>query len=178
MKERFDRRAYLSQRGVDLVGGSARRGIIKGWSGGSKNSTTQEFLEAIAPAIVIISSGEDNPYGHPSPELLERLEASGARVLRTDRDGAVHIVTDGERLEISFFLACAELPTGDYFKTRGSAKSGPEQSAITKSRQLLAIHDFSYIEWARTPRCRCLRVWRETTLGKRGELPRRNDQNL
>lgn len=54
---------------------------------------------------------EDNPYGHPSPELLERLEASGARVLRTDRDGAVYIVTDGDRLEISCFVACAESPT-------------------------------------------------------------------
>ena len=78
---------------------------------GSKNSTTQEFLDAVAPTIAITSSGEDNPYGHPSPELLERLEASGARVLRTDRDGAVHIVTDGERLEISCFVACAELST-------------------------------------------------------------------
>jgi hypothetical protein len=54
---------------------------------------------------------EDNPYGNPSPELLERLEASGASVLRTDRDGAVHIVMDGDRLEISCFLACAEAPT-------------------------------------------------------------------
>jgi hypothetical protein len=54
---------------------------------------------------------EDNPYGNPRPELLERLEASGASVLRTDRDGAVHIVTDGDRLEISCFLACAEAPT-------------------------------------------------------------------
>jgi hypothetical protein len=61
--------------------------------------------------IAIISSGEDNPYGHPSPELLERLEASGARVLRTDRAGAVHIVTDGDQLDISCFEACAELAT-------------------------------------------------------------------
>jgi beta-lactamase superfamily II metal-dependent hydrolase len=84
--------------------------LLKVGHHGGKNSTTQEFLEALAPAIAIISSGEDHPYGHPSPELLERLEASGAWVLRTDRDGAVHIVTDGERLEISCFLACPELP--------------------------------------------------------------------
>jgi len=43
---------------------------------GSKNSTTQEFLDAVTPSIAIISDGEDNPYGQPSPELLERLEAS------------------------------------------------------------------------------------------------------
>jgi len=85
--------------------------VLKVGHHGSKNSTTQEFLDTVAPTIAIISSGEDNPYGHPSPELLERLEASGARVLRTDRDGAVHIVTDGDRLEISCFLACAGLAT-------------------------------------------------------------------
>jgi hypothetical protein len=104
----FDRRAYLSQEGVDLVG-ALRAPELKVGHHGSKNSTTQEFLDAVAPTIAIISPGEDNPYGHPSPELLERLEPSGARVLRTDRDGAVHIVTDGERLEISCFVACAEL---------------------------------------------------------------------
>jgi hypothetical protein len=85
--------------------------VLKVGHHGSKNSTTQEFLDTVAPAIAIISAGEDNPYGHPSPELLERLEASGERVLRTDRDGAVHIVTDGDRLEISCFVACPEAPT-------------------------------------------------------------------
>jgi competence protein ComEC len=85
--------------------------VLKVGHHGSKNSSTQEFLDAVAPAIAIISAGEDNPCGHPSPELLERLEVSGARVLRTDRDGAVHIVTDGDRLQISWFVACAELPT-------------------------------------------------------------------
>jgi len=85
--------------------------VLKVGHHGSKNSTTQEFLDTVAPTVAIISSGEDNPYGHPSPELLERLEASGARVLRTDRDGAVYIVTDRDRLEISCFVACAESPT-------------------------------------------------------------------
>jgi competence protein ComEC len=63
--------------------------VLKVGHHGSKTSTTQEFLDTVTPAIAIISAGEDDPYGHPSPELLERLEASGARVLRTDRDGAV-----------------------------------------------------------------------------------------
>jgi competence protein ComEC len=86
-----------------------RADVLKVGHHGSKNSTTQEFLDAVAPTIAIISAGDDNPYGHPSPELLERLEASGERVLRTDRDGTMHIVTDGDRLEISCFMACAEL---------------------------------------------------------------------
>ena len=80
--------------------------ILKVGHHGSKNSTTPEFLAAVHPQIGIISVGETNPYGHPSPELLERLEGAGVRILRTDRDGAVHVLTDGQRLEISCFAGC------------------------------------------------------------------------
>jgi beta-lactamase superfamily II metal-dependent hydrolase len=60
----------------------------------------------------MISAGEDNPYGNPNPELLERLTAAGIRVRRTDRDGAVHVLTDGKKLEISCFVACLEKTLG------------------------------------------------------------------
>ena len=80
--------------------------VLKIGHHGSKNSTTPEFLAAVQPLVGIISAGEDNPYGHPSPELLERLANAGVRVLRTDRDGAVHVLTDGGRLEITCFVAC------------------------------------------------------------------------
>ena len=44
----------------------------------------------------------DNRFGHPSPQMLERLEESVGRehVLRTDEDGAIEVVTDGERVWI------------------------------------------------------------------------------
>jgi beta-lactamase superfamily II metal-dependent hydrolase len=73
-----------------------------------KNSTTQPFLDAVRPQIGIISVGGTNPYGHPSPELLERLEAARVRILRTDRDGAVHVLTDGRQLEIHCFVPCLD----------------------------------------------------------------------
>jgi competence protein ComEC len=57
-----------------------------------------EFLAAVGAQVGIISAGEQNPYGHPSAVLLERLQESGIRVLRTDRDGAVRVLTDGKRL--------------------------------------------------------------------------------
>ena len=85
-----------------------RADVLKVGHHGSKNSTKQEFLEAVRPRVAIISAGEDNPYGHPSPDLLERLQTAGVRVLRADRDGAVHILTDGDELEISCFVACGE----------------------------------------------------------------------
>src|ERR1700730_4364018 len=65
----------------------------------------------------------------------------------------------------------------DYFKTRGSAKSEPEQSVIVKNRRQLAIRDFSYIEWARMLRCHSLKVWREKASEKREARSWRNDQN-
>jgi len=80
--------------------------VLKVGHHGSKNSTIPEFLAAVQPRFAIISAGEFNPYGHPHAELLERLGKTGAVILRTDRDGAVHVLTDGERLEITCFVAC------------------------------------------------------------------------
>ena len=104
--------------------GDLHADVLKVGHHGSKNSTTPEFLEAVHPQVAVISAGEDNPYGHPSPELLEQLQSAGARVLRTDRDGAVHILTDGDKLEISCFVACDDLTT---VTVSGSAQA-PDQN--------------------------------------------------
>ena len=56
---------------------------------GSKNSTGIELLEATRPEVAIISVGEDNPYGHPSQETLDRLEEFGCTVYRTDLHGTI-----------------------------------------------------------------------------------------
>jgi competence protein ComEC len=96
-----------------------RADVLKVGHHGSKNSTTLRFLAAVHPRVAVISAGEDNPYGHPSPELLERLSAAEIRILRTDRDGAVHVLTDGKQLEISCFVACPE-------KTVGVASAQPQ----------------------------------------------------
>ena len=62
---------------------------------GGKTSGTPAFLDAVHPAIAAISAGEANPYGHPSPDTLERIRAEGTRLFRTDQDGAISVVTDG-----------------------------------------------------------------------------------
>jgi len=68
---------------------------------GSRYSSTAAFLDAVAPAVAIISVGARNSFGHPTPEVLGRLEAAGARIYRTDRDGAVTLETDGISLSIA-----------------------------------------------------------------------------
>ena len=70
---------------------------------GSKTSTTDPFLSAAHPAFAAISVGRDNIFGHPSPEVTERLEAAGVRVYRTDRDGAITASTDGHAEREHFF---------------------------------------------------------------------------
>ncbi|MBZ5702149.1 MAG: DNA internalization-related competence protein ComEC/Rec2 [Acidobacteriia bacterium] len=84
-----------------------RADVLKVGHHGSKNSTMEEFLARVRPRIAVVSAGAENPYGHPSPEALERLEQAGVRVLRTDRSGAIHILTDGESVEIYCYTQCA-----------------------------------------------------------------------
>jgi competence protein ComEC len=68
---------------------------------GSRFSSTDEFLAATRAAVAVISVGARNPFRHPTPEALARLEAAGARIYRTDRDGAVVLETDGVTLWIT-----------------------------------------------------------------------------
>lgn len=58
---------------------------------GSKNSTSEEFLRVVGPKVSIISCGENNSYGHPHEETLERLEKVGSEVIVTSQNGAVII---------------------------------------------------------------------------------------
>ncbi|MBO4913435.1 MAG: DNA internalization-related competence protein ComEC/Rec2 [Butyrivibrio sp.] len=71
---------------------------------GSKYTTDEEFLSMIRPKIALISCGEDNRYGHPHEEVLERLENVGAKIYRTDESGAVTIKIEDDRLETETFL--------------------------------------------------------------------------
>ena len=72
--------------------------VLKVAHHGSGTATTAAFLDRVHPGIAIISAGWGNPYGHPNPGTVARLQASGAEVFRTDLDGSVAITTDGHGL--------------------------------------------------------------------------------
>ena len=65
--------------------------VLKVGHHGSDTSSSDPFLRVISPSISVISLGEGNTYGHPSPFVVSRLSAVGSRVLRTDRDGTIRI---------------------------------------------------------------------------------------
>ena len=67
--------------------------------------TTSDLIPAVKPQIAIISCAENNRYGHPHKEVLERLREAGAEVLRTDESGAIIIKVSGEKVKISEMLA-------------------------------------------------------------------------
>jgi beta-lactamase superfamily II metal-dependent hydrolase len=69
--------------------------VLKVGHHGSPFSTGTPFLEAVRPALAVISAGSRNPFRHPAPATLDRLEAAGARIFRTDRVGAVILESDG-----------------------------------------------------------------------------------
>ena len=75
--------------------------VLKVGHHGSATSTTLEFLDRVRPMAAVISAGADNPFGHPAPEVVGRLEAYvGENVFCTAWHGTVELVTDGEKLSL------------------------------------------------------------------------------
>ena len=73
--------------------------ILKVAHHGSKYATSREFLKEVSPKVSVIGVGKNN-YGHPTNELLSRLGAAASKIFRTDKNGAVKILFDGEKLRI------------------------------------------------------------------------------
>ncbi|MPN39029.1 ComE operon protein 3 [bioreactor metagenome] len=67
---------------------------------GSRDGTFEKFLDAVSPAIAVISVGKGNDYGHPHQELLDRLRERGITVYRTDESGTISLLLDGTRVTV------------------------------------------------------------------------------
>ena len=74
--------------------------VLKVAHHGSRGSSSNGFVGAYRPWAAVVSAGRNNPFGHPAPEVLARLDAVRATTVRTDRDGAVMIETDGRAISM------------------------------------------------------------------------------
>ncbi len=86
-----------------LVGGGALEPawVLKASHHGSRRGTSDALLAATGPGLAIISVGS-NRYGHPSPDVLDRLRQRGVETLRTDQLGTIEIETDGSRYSVRY----------------------------------------------------------------------------
>jgi competence protein ComEC len=94
----------------DIPGGKEKEIIKEGFNlqseilkiahHGSRSSSSEDFIKEVMPKAAIISVGE-NKYGHPTEEVLERLEKYDIKIFRTDERGDIKIISDGQNININ-----------------------------------------------------------------------------
>ena len=72
--------------------------VLKSPHHGSNTGSSVAFLEAVNPQLIVISVGADNHFGHPAPKILARYADMNIPVLRTDKQGSIELVTDGNTI--------------------------------------------------------------------------------
>lgn len=105
-------------------GANIKAKVLKVGHHGSKYASSEEFLRAGGFEAAIISDGEDNRYGHPSQEALDRLKAAGIKIYRTDLQGEITITTRGRGYQIQ----TARAATGNLWAGRSPQKSESPQA--------------------------------------------------
>lgn len=85
-----------SERAMLSAGYNLHADVFSAGHHGSSTSNTPEFVQAVSPRFAVVSCGRDNSYGHPHKKTLETFEACGVEVHRTDEEGDVVFLSDGE----------------------------------------------------------------------------------
>lgn len=106
--------------------------ILKVGHHASRSGSGEKFISAVSPEISVIEVGAGNDYGHPHPEILERLQKV-SRIYRTDLDGSIVVTTDG-----SAYTVTAQKTGREEVIEIGPAESGADGSSasmITKESE-------------------------------------------
>jgi competence protein ComEC len=112
------------------AGQVVRSDVLKVPHHGSRTSSSQELVEAVAPSLAVMSLGWRNQFNFPAPEVVARYQARGTRVLRTDRDGAITVTIDragtiAVRCERSCPVSSSEPSKGSEPPAMSSGGQGP-----------------------------------------------------
>jgi len=91
---------FKAEKDIVASGENVLSDVLKVAHHGSKYSTSDLFLENVKPEFAVISVGAKNTYGHPTPEVLQRLDKFGIKMFRTDKDGDVDFVSDGSSIKL------------------------------------------------------------------------------
>jgi competence protein ComEC len=83
---------------VNDYGSFLKSDVLKVSHHGSKTGSSMDFISLVKPKISLISDGIKNKFGHPSEEVLQRLNEAGSFTARTDKSGAVLLRSDGDNI--------------------------------------------------------------------------------
>jgi competence protein ComEC len=87
---------------IDMInnGGNLNADVLKLAHHGSKTSSSEEFVNRTVPSYGIISSGENNAYGHPDKEVVERYKKKNTKLYNTAYEGAIIVRCNGKNITI------------------------------------------------------------------------------
>ena len=75
--------------------------VLKVGHHGSNTSSSEKFLNEVSPKYAVIMAGEGNSYGLPKDEILKRIESLGTTIYRTDKNGTIEMISDGNEIKIT-----------------------------------------------------------------------------
>ncbi len=93
-----DAPSWVEDRLVSQYGEALKSDVLKAGHHGSRTSTSEQWLNAVQPQIVVVSAGKDNSYGHPHAEVLKRITTTGAQTFSTISEGTITYESDGVQL--------------------------------------------------------------------------------
>lgn len=75
--------------------------VLKVGHHGSNTSSSEKFLNEVSPKYAVIMAGEGNSYGLPKDEVVKRIESLGTTIYRTDKNGTIEMISDGNEIKIT-----------------------------------------------------------------------------
>ena len=105
--------------------------VLKVGHHGSDTSTSYPFLRAVAPQYAVISVGAGNSYGHPTEAVLSRLRDAGVTTFRTDMQGEITAVSDGQTINFSTAKNAAAIASANADGGNADGAAGATASAGT-----------------------------------------------
>ncbi len=94
-----DRENTLIEKGKNV-----KADVLKVPHHGSNTSSSKMFIDRVKPSVSIISVGESNNFNHPNPDVVSLLEDISTKVYRTDKNGAIEIITNGDWIKVKPYI--------------------------------------------------------------------------
>jgi len=120
---------------LSLYGSSLKSDVLKVGHHGSASSTSRAFLDAVNPAYAVISVGAGNSFGHPDPSVLEGLAARGTQIFRTDTQGDIVAISNGNTM----VFRTGPSPAAGTGGNAGGEKPSIVIRAVDKKAELVTI---------------------------------------